>query len=128
MRHLSKFLALVLAALWLPVTQHCSLEAAGVLSWQCATDCESGGADFADGCVTVEKAPSKVAAGRVEAQAPVLFACLGLRDPVFSSLLAESDIADSQAASFERPGNWVPIWSFSRRAAPPSRAPTVLCA
>lgn len=128
MSRLSRLLSLVLLTVWLPVTQHCNLEAAGLITKQCADDCLPGQQVSDDGCLSVEDAAYKTGATVLKAPAPDLFACachlcLQLIRPDVAR-----EIAPAYGASFERPQDWVSTWHFVRRAAPPSRAPTPLSA
>ncbi len=128
MPRLSKLIALVLVTLWFPVTQHCGLEAAGVIERQCATDCASGQTGSDDGCCAVEKAPSKLGTVMVKVSAPELVADVGLLDIALFSLTTVVEVPRFPVAGFEFPQNWVSTWHFTRRAAPPSRAPTAFIA
>lgn len=127
MRRLSTFLALMLVAIWLPVTQHCGLEGAGLIARQCASDCTSGRTG-ADDCCAVEKAQCKLGNDTIKVPAPEILSSVPLLNVCLISLTAKVGTADLPVDSFERPQNWIPSWQFTRRAAPPSRAPTSLFA
>lgn len=128
MRRVLPIFSLLLAVLWLPSTQHCNLMAAGLIAGQCADGCATGSAQSGDGCRLLEGGLFKVAADVVKAPAPDLLACncflcvelIGLVEPIEVTLIPE--------ASAERSLDWVKTWNFVRRAAPPSRAPSVRCA
>lgn len=124
MPRLSKLLALVLVTLWFPVTQHCGLEAAGLIERQCATDCATGQVGSDDGCCAVEKTPSKIGTDSARVSAPELVPGVCLLDIALFSLTTVVEMRDFAVTGFEFPQNWVSTWHFARRAAPPSRAPT----
>lgn len=128
MRRFSSFIALLLLALWLPTTQHCMLEAAEFVQKSCH---EQGAASdqkcAADECATLESAQYRLASTFIQVVAPEWHDCLCLlclKAPEFQS---DASIRSALTAS-EYPRDWVPTWHFVRRAAPPSRAPTSLCA
>ncbi len=121
-------LACLALALWLWGTQHCTLEAAGVLhhasetTSACNTD--GGGHCVADGCDTVENGAYRVSDSAVnvpapEATCPDCCLCLALLAP-----LAEEPVCFATITPVARDLNWVPAWHFARRTAPPSRAPS----
>ena len=126
MSRLARMLLLTLVAVWLPVTLHCRLEAAGFYD---ADDCcvAEQPADVAgdckdDACPTVEDALYKESGQSIKVAAPdisLCFACLALvpeptaREPELSSA--------SQAPPLEIEA----AWQFISRAAPPARAPSL---
>lgn len=129
MRRLSCFLSLVLLTLWLPVTQHCNLEAVGLIAQECPDGCTAGAGQSKDGCGDLETGLYKVAGDLTKAPAPDLLACdLFLCVPLVNWVARPELIVTPLEASFERPLDWVTTWNFVRRAAPPSRAPSLLCA
>lgn len=129
-------LALVLAALWLPVTLHCAIEAvteAGVVACQgvchdAGTTADHHGHDDADsshghdGCEIVESGRYKAGFSpvKVSPPTPMLCACLLC---VQAQALRPHDELLQAAVGIERPREWVPVWQFVRRAAPAPRAP-----
>eukprot|EP01012_Entosiphon_sulcatum_P068033 TRINITY_DN9800_c1_g1_i1.p2 TRINITY_DN9800_c1_g1~~TRINITY_DN9800_c1_g1_i1.p2 ORF type:complete len:127 (-),score=3.89 TRINITY_DN9800_c1_g1_i1:86-466(-) len=126
MRRLSRLFSLVLLTVWLPVTQHCNLEAAGLIGKSHPAGSVPGKSETIDGCDLVKN--SGFGAKEMKVPAPVRLACaclLCVQDlPMPDS--GRDAVLSTEAA--DRPLNWVTEWHFVRRAAPPSRAPTVLCA
>ncbi|MBI2814468.1 MAG: hypothetical protein HYX71_09300 [Opitutae bacterium] len=122
MSRLLKLAALLLAALWLPATAHCGLEAAGLLvkSSACAAAVDCAG----DGCRQVEEGFFKQSAAALKVLAPELLACDCLRCLQLVAQAALVAAADFSPVSFERPQSWVTRWTFERRAALPARAPS----
>ena len=126
MRTFRTALVQFLAVFWLFATQHCALEAAGILLQQCEQEAESdgcGGAKHAsDGCETVESGEYQGSAGVTKVAPPitiffVCLLCLPAAGEEFHSLpvIHEGDIG--------LPLDWVPSWPFERRAALPPGAP-----
>lgn len=122
---LIKFSAVLLLALWLPATQHCDLEAAGILhlgdhathtAAACSHDCQN------DACAAAEGAAYSK-----------LFASLTLPPPPAVVLYALAEITPLPrlipGSEFLRNGGPPEIrlltctWPFARRAALPARAP-----
>jgi hypothetical protein len=128
MRLLFKIMALSLIAIWLPATQHCALAAAGVFPKTCDHDCAKGESGTQDGCGTVEDGAYKPSLDWVKVPAPALFATVGHLWAVLPQVGPPCATVISPRESFDRPRDWVSTWQFARRAAPPARAPTVLCA
>lgn len=126
LRHI---IAVVLLALWLPATQHCGLEAAGLIAANAPhgvhAGCSETNCDHCnhDGCNVVESGLVKSSNEALKVPTPSLaactcFLCLQFLPPV---LAIEPSLAVSGSAS---PEHWVPVWQFVRRAAPLSRAPS----
>ncbi len=125
MRSWSKFVALLMLALWLPATQHCDLEAAGInfLTHEdhASSSCEDACKD--DICHNVEGAAFTKEAGALRVLPPpefTLCACL--------LHLVEPPLAEPQLAC--SPGDLSPellvlrgTWAFVYRTALPARAP-----
>lgn len=117
------FFGLLLAVLWLPVTSHCRLEAAG---FQAADDCcaaeEPAGECKDDVCPTVEDALYKESVQSLKVAAPevsLCFACLAL---------VPAPAADEPGLSrfcHAPPPELRVAWQFIARAAPPARAPSL---
>ncbi|WP_157772255.1 hypothetical protein [Lacunisphaera limnophila] len=131
MSPLRHIIAIVLLALWLPTTQHCGLEAAGLIGAEVPHGSDSGccqvgsGPCTHDGCNVVESALIKSTNEVIKVPTPSLatctcFLCLQLLMPV---LAVEPNLAVSDS---EKPEHWVPVWQFVRRAAPLSRAPALV--
>lgn len=121
LRHIS----LLLLALWLPATLHCDLEAAGLIppilscQDQHAPDTHAG-----DSCALVENGHYHGAIALLKAPAPSLLACTLccvalLTPPPVAVPLVSPERTDS-------PPELIRVWQFDRRAALPSRAPTLL--
>jgi hypothetical protein len=129
----NKCVAFALLALWLPVTQHCDLEAAGVLAAHADANthaaengcCEPSEPCAHDGCELVENGIYHASGSLLKTVTPALlvFTCflspqLAAPDPrVEPALPVVADV---------KPQGWVPTWHFVRRAAPLSRAPSLL--
>ncbi|WP_415909263.1 hypothetical protein [Oleiharenicola sp. Vm1] len=124
-------IAVVLLTLWLPATQHCGLEAAGLIAADAPhgahEGCAKANCDHCthDGCNVVEGGFVKSSHEALKAPTPPLvactrFLCLQLLPPV---LAIEPNLAVSESAF---PDDWVPVWQFVRRAAPLSRAPSLI--
>lgn len=127
MRRLLPLLSLLLLATWLPATEHCALEAAGVFAQTCPDGCSST-SDEKVGCDTVENGDYKLSGETLRVPAPDLFVCVCHLCLQQIQLDATRELVPPSGALFERPHDWVSSWQFVRRAAPPSRAPTLLCA
>jgi hypothetical protein len=130
LRTLSKVITILLLALWLPVTQHCGLEAAGIVPVETphadgANCCETSDRCTHDGCDVVENDWIKPSTDTFEVPAPTLIACTCfLCLQLVPSIL--SDEPTMSVADFGQPYEWVPVWQFVHRAAPLSRAPSLL--
>ena len=70
----------------------------------------------------------KLSGDTLKVPAPDLFVCVCQLCLHQIQLDATRELVPSSAALYARPRDWVPSWQFVRRAAPPSRAPTLLCA
>jgi hypothetical protein len=127
MRRLLPLLSLLLLAIWLPATEHCALEAAGILTETCPDGCSNTPGEK-DGCDTVETGAYKLSGDTLKVPAPDLFVCLCHICSHIVQFELTRDLLPSAGVAFERPQDWVSSWNFVRRAAPPSRAPSLLCA
>jgi hypothetical protein len=81
-----------------------------------------------DGCHVVERGSITASNMSVKVPAPELLACTFL---LCAHVIVPSEtleITADYAADSERALEWVPTWHFERRAAPPSRAPSVILA
>lgn len=122
MPRLSRFIALFLLALWLPATQHCDLEAAG-LAPASVTCQEEHVADThaADNCTLVENGTYKHASALLKVPAPALaVACLCCLveltpRPIFVPLVSPEQT--------DTPPELTRTWQFLARTALPARAP-----
>lgn len=127
MRRLLPLLSLLLLATWLPATEHCALEAAGFLAETCPDGCANTPGEK-DGCDTVENGFYKLSGDTLKVPAPDLFACVCQLCLHQIQLDATRELVPLPGAVFDRPQDWVSTWNFVRRTAPPSRAPSLLCA
>lgn len=122
-------------AVWLLSSQHCGLEAAGIIARDtshgaphsatlgcCPNTCNSCSHTK---CNVVESGTINRAVSHLKAPAPTVlvcacFVCLQLLAP---DLAAGSTLV---AADLNRPEDWMPAWQFVRRAAPLARAPSLI--
>ncbi len=125
MRRLFQMVCLLLIAVWLPATHHCALEAVGLFSQTCADNCANGENGPTDGCGTVEDGAYKPSIDLVKVPAPALLATVGHLCAFLAHVEPPCVTIISPGESFDRPRDWVSTWQFVRRAAPPSRAPTL---
>lgn len=137
MRCLRFLVALVLAALWLPVTLHCAIEAVvEVDGARCLGAChdssttvehdghrDSSHAAGHDGCEIVESGRYKAGFTLLKVAPPLATLCACLL--CVHAPETEPETVAVVSAALERPRDWVPGWHFVRRAAPASRAPAV---
>jgi hypothetical protein len=130
MSRLVRLAVLLLAAIWLPVTMHCQIEAAGLLQPhdECAQELSSQSNDTGckdDACPTVEDALF-----RESGALPLLFAPADAHSTArLLALLAEGREWSEPVLSVARqapPAELVTSWQFHTRAAPPARAPGFL--
>lgn len=124
------YIASLLLALWLPVTQHCGLEAAGLIPSEPAHEASSHCCDQSDpcthdGCSIVESGLVKSNADSFKVLAPDLASCARFLCLQFA-LWKPREEPVLAASTSERPLDWVTTWQFVRRAAPLSRAPSLL--
>ena len=127
MRRFFPLFALLMLGLWFTASQHCALEAVGLLPDSChdETQTVAGPTCADDGCAALESARYHAAVADVIAPAPVWHeGLLSLGLAVVRCGLADEAARSLAPAEFERPQHWVPGWHFARRTAPPSRAPT----
>lgn len=127
MRRLTSLLCFLLLAVWLPATEHCALEAAGVLAQTCPEGCAAN-SDAKIGCDTVEEGQYRSVDSTLKVPAPDLFVCVCQICLWQMQADATRELAVQSVPPLERPQDWITTWSFVRRAAPPSRAPTTLVA
>lgn len=121
MRRLRNLTALFLVVLWLPATQHCDLEAAGV--WAGSGCCAADNGCAQDECGTVESGDFKSGSGTMKLpSAPRTILHFAV------SLLAANVPAGGETGFRTLPAHgaaddWLPQWRFARRAAPLPGAP-----
>lgn len=129
-RLLYSFVTFVLLALWLPATQHCGLEAAGLITADSADEPIACCAPTAtvcayDSCHVIEQFTPKTANDSLQVQAPDFVACVGFICVPFVDRELSTEPVVSVVAT-DQPISWVPTWHFARRAAPLPRAPAIL--
>ena len=130
-----KFLtALFALALWLGATQHCNLEAAGILASHTDAVSEGGcctGSDVgcaSDGCESVENGAYRTASENVAVDAPAFVCCQCLICLSLDFSPVEVVKISGARTDLERPLDWVPTWQFVQRAALSPRAPSLMVA
>jgi hypothetical protein len=131
--------AFLLAAVWLPAAQHCQLEALDLIAAHECTGTGVGGAEEAHGkrsheapCAhenhnEIEGGAYSFSKDNTDAPAPLLSPCLCLTC-LYHFLGKAADTRPAELLSpppdhRKHPQDWVPAWTFARRAAPPPRAP-----
>ena len=123
----------MLSALWLVATQHCGLEAAGILAAQteeaAGSGCCAASRDgcATDGCETVEEGLYRSDGYDVKVGAPdaVAWQGLGCIENLDAPLEPLEGVVRAEIGERARP--WVAVWVFERRAALPARAPSGSC-
>src|SRR5690242_5603283 len=119
----NRILCLLVALLWVPLTQHCDLEAIGALADQCA----EGAGNLQDHCRNdvcsiVESASYRGEGDELTVSQPALTASVCNAWVNIARIIAPKFEA-APVNAVERPRDWVPGWSFERRAAAPAHAP-----
>ena len=128
MGRLSRMLCYLLALAWVPVTQHCELEAMGLIANQCASTSHADGHSCSgDTCNEVEKGAYKPASGDLKVPSPLLLACAGAVCSAMAAVIPSLEELPSPKV-VEPPRELVPTWRFVQRAAPLSRAPSAILA
>lgn len=124
------FVALLLLALWLPATQHCDLEAAGLLAGhdECHSgqDCAGGHQDdpcAADVCALVEDAAYKSTFAAITVAAPTALTCLCCLHEITPATVLISLVSPERT---DAPPELAPTWCFVTRTALPARAPDLV--
>jgi hypothetical protein len=132
--------AFLLAAVWLPAAQHCHLEALGLIAAHECRAAATTGAEEAHGrrsheapcahenCNAIEDGAYSFSKDGTGAPAPLLSPCLCLA--CLHHFL--NGTAGARPAGLlspppdhrSHPQDWVPAWTFARRAAPSPRAPS----
>lgn len=128
MSKLFRIFAVALAVLWLPLTAHCELETISAnihetLDDDCCAPSE-GCAD--DACGLIEGKSIAPANSLLKAPVPELSV-----DQCLACVLAQLSVEESAPIIpdrdfIERPLAWTATWCFTRRAAPPVRAPAII--
>ena len=128
MRRLPSMFYILLALLWVPLTQHCGWEALGIITKTCAgVACSDVRSCEGDACKEIESGSYKSSSDGVKVPAPQLLPFAG----AICLILAPVNpivVQPPPPSAVERPFDWVPSWQFVRRAAPPARAPSSLIA
>lgn len=124
MPRLPRIFALLLLTVWLPVTQHCGLEAAGLIAEQCLGDYGPNPRVSKDGCAMVENGAFESAMAALRALAPDWIAAGDFPRLELVVLAMAGHDAGRPAPAYARPLDWVTTWQFVQRAAPSPRAPS----
>jgi hypothetical protein len=128
MSRLARALLFALVAIWLPVTLHCRLEAAGVLDQHdacCASEQRAAPlSGCQDDCPTVEEALFKESAQGFKIVAPAATDCLARLAIIALAHTRVPEPALSPTRHAPPPELRV-AWQFLSRAAPPARAPSL---
>ena len=120
---------MIVGAVWIAATNHCALEAAGIMPGTLEAAghgcCDDGSPGCeTDNCFLVEDGAVLHWAKIVSVQAPAACECneclhaLSLPEPEFETVLP--------AVESEPWIDWLPAWQFERRAVLPARAPAKL--
>lgn len=127
MRRLLPFFSLLALALWLPATQHCALEQAGLIANTCPDHFSEGSSLDKDGCSSVESAAYKPAGNTFKVPAPSLLACVCFLCLQPAPLVS---VEGSQLPGelVQRSESRIAAWHFVRRAAPLPGAPSAVIA
>lgn len=119
-----RFFVLLLVALWVPATGHCSVRILSeLLTGTCKEACSHGvSVAQEESCGEIERGDFTPASAVAHAPAPSLtaLACLAC---LHARLLEEAKPLAPPAWASEHPRDWVPSWTFALRAAPLARAP-----
>ncbi len=128
MGRLPRMFCFLLALAWVPLTQHCELEAMGLIAEQCAsTDHAVGHSCGGDSCSEVEKGAYKPASADLKVTSPLLLACACAVCAAMAAVIPPVEELPSPTA-VEPPGELRPTWQFVQRAAPLARAPSSILA
>lgn len=119
MPRVRSLITVLLLALWLPATLHCSLEQFEIFGDQpaCADSCAT------DSCDLLENGLFKSNAATVHVGAPTLLACLWCPAEFVSEPIFVPDVSPDLT---DCPPELARTWQFAVRAAPPPRAPSDL--
>jgi hypothetical protein len=125
-RPLQTIIALLLLAVWPVATAHCSIIAATELvSEICDVACSHDEAkSHTDACSIAESGDYTASASPLLAPAPSLtiLACLVC---AHAQQLAAAESLSPPVTATDNPDDWIPSWTFSFRAAPLARAPSL---
>jgi hypothetical protein len=128
MRRLLPLLSLLALALWLPASQHCALEQAGVFATTCKDHGTARSPADKDGCSAFEDAAYKPTSSGLKIPAPSLLACACFLCLQASRLQMFPERVELPVESFQQAESRVATWHFVRRAAPLPGAPSLLLA
>lgn len=126
--YLRRMTVFALLAFWLMATQHCGLEAAGLLDNHPESAspvcCNGQGHCTHDGCDLVERGSITSSNGSIKVPMPSMHECVCL---LCLQVVALSFVepAKESVQGIDKPLGWVPTWHFERRAAPSPRAPAL---
>ena len=126
MRRFLRLFSIVALALWLPMTLHCDLEAAGLIPVGCEPDAhgtETTGAT--DSCDLVESDSYKPATfARVIFPPALLPDVFNVAEVLIAIDLLAAPVGTAWVEDVAP--TWVSTWQFERRTALPSRAPSLV--
>jgi hypothetical protein len=124
---LRRIVALLLTALWLPAMLHCNLETAGLGSlFRCETDHDATASTAtADSCDVVEDGRITRDSGEVTVVAPILAQFVQAFVRAVSTLEFAPPV-EALTGAEASPREIACAWQFVARAAPPSRAPSLI--
>jgi hypothetical protein len=134
-RLIRNIIVILLVALWLPTTQHCSLEAAGLFAPQeaqakqikCCGAQEKACAE--DPCDLLESGDYRPASAQLTIPAPTFTVCACLFCVSVEQVLVLANAGAATARfSFDSPEDCSPTWHFMQRAALSPRAPSLVVA
>ncbi|MCF3648537.1 hypothetical protein [Synoicihabitans lomoniglobus] len=130
LRFLRNVMVLVALTLWSAASAHCSMEAAGFLMISVEADagcCQPADGCEDDACDMVEGADYSAPTLAHKLPPPQLVPefCLRCAHVLLVAPAGELVFQPETTPDLEHL-TWVPIWHFARRAAPPSRAPSIL--
>lgn len=114
---------MLLLAAWLPASQHCGLEIAGLLpeTGACHDGHHADQAHATDSCSLIEEGTYQASSIILKVTEPApLCECL-----LHLVLLAEACAPMVEAPAVYPPPDLQPGWQFIARAAPPARAPAL---
>lgn len=126
MKSVLNYVAMLLLALWLPATQHCALEAAGLLDHECEAASAQPEHCDADACKTIESGNfvKQLGVPRITAAPDALFIAT-----ILISSVPEPGTEAAAILPHASPPGLVALhrtWSFVRRAALSPRAPSLI--
>lgn len=124
---LRTFTSLLLLALWLPVTQHCGLEVAGLIGTPVDCHAESSRPEShneshcdTDHCELVENSAYKASLGALKMTGPVVLTCFCCRHEIIAETIVVPQISPARSTT---PPELAPTWHFVTRAVAEARAP-----